>query len=520
MVFDAERSSPRVTAEAGRLPDLRHTASALVRTRSSGAGEGPAGSGVVRSADASAVALPASIREDARDLPVLADVDVLVCGGGPAGTAAAIAAARNGSRTLLLERHGFLGGMATAGLVVPHWDSHQNGGINADVIARLDALEGWGAEGWKISFDPELWKHVSEDLVLESGSDLLYHSLVVATLRAGDAVRGVVIETKSGRFAVLAKVVVDCTGDGDVAARAGAHFEKGRGDGLMQPMTTMFRLGGVSWVQRRNAELRELIEQAIERTGDHYRLPYDYPWAIHLPNPGEVAVMLAHVRNVDGTDVRDLTRAEIDGRRQTLAVVDFLRRRVAEFENAYLIETAPQVGVRETRRISGEYLLTGDDVASGRSFEDAVARVSFPADIHEPEGTGQVGFRVGSGPARRGSYDIPYRALIPRSIDQLLVAGRCISGTFEAHASYRVKGPCMAMGQAAGIAASLSADSGVAPRDLSIAELRRGLLDQQVKLDTDPRTSRDWRWETVENDPDFRPDRRSTRQLSPYHGPG
>ncbi|WP_158564172.1 FAD-dependent oxidoreductase [Jiangella anatolica] len=250
------------------------------------------------------------VREEARELPVLADVDVLVCGGGPAGTAAAIAAARNGSKTLLLERHGFLGGMATAGLVVPHWDSHQNGGVNADLIDRLESREGWGAEGWKISFDPELWKHVSEDLVLDSGSDLLYHTFVVGTLRTGRAVKGVVIETKSGRFAVLARVVVDCTGDGDVAARAGAHFEKGRGDGLMQPMTTMFRLGGVTWVQRRNAGLRDLIEQAIERTGDEYRLPYDYPWAIHLPNPGEVAVMLVHVRDVDGTDVRDLTRAE------------------------------------------------------------------------------------------------------------------------------------------------------------------------------------------------------------------
>ncbi|SEE56237.1 FAD-dependent oxidoreductase [Jiangella alba] len=460
------------------------------------------------------------VHEEARELPVLADVDVLVCGGGPAGTAAAIASARSGSKTLLLERHGFLGGMATAGLVVPHWDSHQNGGVNADVIDRLGSRGGWGAEGWKISFDPELWKHVSEDLVLDSGSDLLYHTFVVGTLRAGRAVKGVVIETKSGRFAVLARVVVDCTGDGDVAARAGAHFEKGRDDGLMQPMTTMFRLGGVTWVQRRNAELRDLIEQAIERTGDEYRLPYDYPWAIHLPNPGEVAVMLVHVRDVDGTDVRDLTRAEIDGRRQTLAVVDFLRRHVAEFADAHLIETAPQVGVRETRRITGEYVLTGDDVASGRSFEDAVATVSFPADIHEPAGTGQVGFRVGSGPVRRGRYDIPYRALIPRDIDQLVVAGRCISGTFEAHASYRVKGPCMAMGQAAGVAASLSASSGVAPRDLAVRDLRRALLEQNVKLDTDSTDVRDWRWETVENDPTYRPDRGTMRQLSAYHGPG
>ncbi|PZF82403.1 FAD-dependent oxidoreductase [Jiangella anatolica] len=178
------------------------------------------------------------------------------------------------------------------------------------------------------------------------------------------------------------------------------------------------------------------------------------------------------------------------------------------------------MGVRETRRITGEYVLTGEDVASGRSFEAAVASVSFPADIHEPAGTGQVGFRVGSGPVKRSSYEIPYRALIPRDIDQLVMAGRCISGTFEAHASYRVKGPCMAMGQAAGLAASLSASSGVAPRDLAIGDLRGGLLGQNVKLDTDSADVRDWRWETVESDPTYRPDRGRTRQSSAYHGPG
>lgn len=493
------------------------TAAGLLRTASNGGREGPGRSGVFRAKSASPPPAIRTVCEAQRELSVLGEVDVLVCGGGPAGTGAAIAAARTGASTLLVERYGFLGGMATAGLVVPHFDCFLNRGLNQELIDRLKEREAWGAEFWRISFDPEQFKHVSEDLVLESGCDLLYHSFAVAALVEGDRIRGAVIETKSGRHAVLAKVVVDCTGDGDVAARAGAPFAKGREeDGALQPMTMMFRLGGVQWVQTHSTQMMALVQEALERTREPFRLAFERPWAIHLPNPGEVAVQLVHVRGVDATDVRDMTRAEIEGRRQTQAVVQFIRQHVPEFREAYLIETATQIGVRETRRILGDYVLTGEDVIEGRKFADGVATASFGIDIHRPDDNGQTGIRT------KGAYDIPYRCLVPRELEQLLVAGRCISGTFEAHASYRVKGPCMAMGQAAGTAAALAARHGVSPRQLDVSALRSTLQQQGVVLHEPGVPER-----TGEHEPMNRPARPSralaealASGVSNYHGPG
>ncbi len=458
-------------------PQIEPTAAGLMLTASNGGTSGPGGSGVIRPLQSTSISSVRSVREAQRDLPVMGDVDVLVCGGGPAGIGAATAAARTGARTLLLERYGFLGGMATGGLVIPHFDCFLNDGLNKEIIGRLAERKAWGAPHWKINYDPEQFKHVSEAMVLESGSDVLYHSLAVAAIMDGDRLRGAVIETKSGRYAVAAKVVVDCTGDGDVAARAGAAFAKGRDqDGQMQPLTLMFRLGGLSWVQTNGTELCEKIEQAIADHGHHYRLPFKRPWTLHTPNLDEVLVQYVHVRSVDGTNVRELTRAEIDARRQVQAAVDFLRAHVPEFRNAYLIETACQIGVRETRRVLGEYVLTGDDCIAGRSFPDAIAKSSFGIDIHNLDNLEQTGIKL------KGAYDIPYRCLVPQKIEQLLVAGRCISGTHEAHASYRVKGPCLATGQAAGAAAALAVRHDTTPRQLDVDALRAELMRQGVKL--------------------------------------
>ena len=469
------------------LPHAGPTQAGLIRTASNGGCEGEGRSGVIVPDAGAGHPSVVSIREVERSLPVLGEVDVLVCGGGPAGTGAAIAAARTGARTLLVEQYGYLGGMSTVGLVVPHFDCFLNRGLNLEMIDLLRERGAWGADFWKISFDPEQYKMVSEDMVLDSGSDLLYHAFAVAALVEDGRVRGAVIETKSGRFAVLAGTVVDCTGDGDVAARAGVAFEKGRpGDGVLQPMTMMFRMGGVDWVQTDGTQMFELVQKAIVRTGHPFRLPFERPWAIHLPNPGEVAVQLTHVRGVDATDVRDLTRAEIEARRQTRAVAEFLCRYVPEFQGAYLIETAAQVGIRETRRIVGAYVLTLEDLKAGRKFDDGVATASFGVDIHDPVGKSQIG-----GPLT-GVYDIPYRCLIPRDVEQLLVAGRCISGTHEAHASYRVKGPCLAMGQAAGTAAALSVRHATSPRQLDAGVLRRELERQGVELGATERPDPDW----------------------------
>lgn len=499
----------RVSTADTHVPDMTPIAERLFRTRSTG-GLHDAGSGV---RPASTPQQPRSLLlEEAKHLPVLAEVDVLVCGGGPAGTAAAIAAARAGASTLLVERYGFLGGMATAGLVVPHFNPHLNRGLNGEIIRKLDDLDAWGAEFWKISFDPEKWKHVSEELVLDAGADLLYHAHVTAAIVDGDTVRGAVIETKSGRFALYSRVVVDCTGDGDVAARAGASYDKGReSDGLMQSMTTMFRLGGVQWVQRGPEELWQLMDDAIRSSSSDYRLPFEYPWAIHLPNPDEIAVQLVHIRGVDGTDVRDLTLAEIEGRRQALTVVAFLHDHVPGFENSYLIDTAAQVGVRETRRIRGEYTVTIDDIAAGRHFDDSVASVSFPIDIHESDSERQTVRSVAR--SARGAYDIPLRAMIPLGLENILVAGRAISGTYEAHASYRVKGPCVAMGQGAGVAAATAALAGASVRETPFAEVRSVLEGQGVRF-WDANGGERIVTET-ENDPHAR-----RRPISAYRGPG
>jgi hypothetical protein len=230
----------------------------------------------------------------------------------------------------------------------------------------------------------------------------------------------------------------------------------------------------------------QLVQRAIAETGHHFRLAFERPWAIHLPNPGEVVVQLVHVRGVDATDARDLTRAEIEGRRQTRAVVEFLTQNVPEFDGAYLIETAAQIGIRETRRILGDYVLSLEDLQAARKFDDGIATVSFGVDIHDPVGKSQVG-----GPIT-GVYDIPYRCLVPRNVEGLLVAGRCISGTHEAHASYRVKGPCLAMGQAAGTSAALSVRGGVHPRELDAGALREELRRQGVDLDATERPSPEW----------------------------
>jgi ribulose 1,5-bisphosphate synthetase/thiazole synthase len=506
----------KVTYGRERLPAAGPTLAGLFDTPSNSAGAmlveaGTGGSGI-RPPEAMREPL-GTVLEGPRRIPVIADVDVLVCGGGPAGTAASIAAARHGATTLLLERDGYLGGMASGGLVVPHFNPHNNRGINSEMVAALQKSGSWGAEFWKISFDPERWKHVSESLVLESGSDLLLHAVVVGAIVEDGHVRGVVFESKSGRFAVLAKVIVDATGDADVAAFAGADYHLGRdGDGAVQSMTTMFRLGGVNWVQRGPHELWDLVADATERTGSSYRLPFDRPWAIHLPNPGEVAVQLTHMRGVDGTDVRQLTRAEIEGRRQSAVVADFLRDNVPEFAHSHLIDTAAQVGVRETRRIIGDYTLTAEDVLAGRFFHDGIASVSFPIDIHESDDFRQVVREVAVN--RRGAYDIPYRSLLPAGLEGILVAGRPISGTHEAHASYRVKGPCMAMGQAAGTAAALAAAKGVDPRGLSAEDVRRALADDGVKIW--PEVTRSGAWPSHDHEPMNERRRSAVR----YMGPG
>lgn len=438
--------------------------------------------------------------------------DVLVAGGGVAGVAAAVSAARQGARTLLVERYGFLGGLATAGLVNPFMSSHTStgeplvGGFFREMCARMKDMGGLFGR----AFDPEAMKYAAQEMVLEAGGQLLYHTWITDVRKRGAEVIGVDAVTKSGTEHIAAKVIVDATGDGDLAAMAGAPFEMGNPQhGLTQAMTLMFTVGGVElrpaleYALRHPDQMRfpkpatpedvdRMLQGAVGVAGFYkevdeardkgeFPVPQEMVFFIAMPTPGQVVVNTTHIGGLDGTDSWDLTKAEIEGRRQAMSLMDFFKKYVPGFEKSYLIQTAPQMGIRETRRIIGEHVFNVDDVAQGRKYEDVVMRSAYAVDIHSPVGRGYVrkdDGKPGIGPARGDWYEVPYRCLVPLGVDQLLVAGRCISSTHEGQAAMRIMPNCMALGQAAGTAAALCVETGASPRSLDPVRLRRVLLEQ------------------------------------------
>jgi hypothetical protein len=415
-----------------------------------------------------------TVTEAPRKMPVVADVDVLVVGGGPAGVGAGLAAGREGARTLIVERHGMLGGMWTAGLVNPLFEFRKKGWIVQELIDRLEADGAWRDTPPRSTFDVDAMVFTLESMMAEANVDFWYHVLMADTIVQDEQVRGVVVGSKAGREAILAKVVVDCTGDGDVAARAGVPYELGRlADGLMQPMTLMFEIDGLGdYSQARKPHTYDQMVEAIDSHGLDIELPFgrvNYaPAIITMPRRGSAAVQATHVYRLNGIDPRDVTQGIVEARKQARALVRVLRC-IEGLENVRLIRTAPTLGIRETRRIRGRYRLTMDDLSEGRKFDDAVTFCSFGVDIHEP--APGAGVPSGHG-APMKPYEIPYRCLLPERTGNLIVAGRCISGSHEAHASYRVTGTCMAMGQAAGLAAAWSAANDTSPTSLPGAELR------------------------------------------------
>jgi FAD dependent oxidoreductase len=459
-----------------------------------------------------------------RDAALAGETDVLVVGGGPAGLGAAIGAADAGARVILAERYGFLGGNATAALVMPLMSFHTQrhaavrGTAASEAAALLPTDHGPGepvvagvlkrllerlvsvggaippslATGYVVPFDPEWFKLVALDLLNEAGVQFLLHAFASGVLTEnsskGSRVSGAVFETKSGPVAIRAKVVVDCTGDADMAVQAGAPFEIGRADGLAQPMTLMFRMvefnriGFEQYVKKNPSQWRgvhglwDLVREAT-RAGD-LELPREDILFFATPHEREVSVNSTRVTRVLGTDVWDLTYAECVSRAQMRQIAEFLRRYVPGFEKSYSAQSGINIGVRETRRIVGEYQLDASDVLNARKFDDAIARGSYPIDIHSPTGTGTVLQRLPPGEA----YDIPLRSLIPQKAEGLIVAGRCISGTHEAHSSYRVMPIVMATGQAAGVCAALAARRGVSVREVPAADVQGELLHQGASL--------------------------------------
>jgi glycine/D-amino acid oxidase-like deaminating enzyme len=450
-----------------------------------------------------------------------ASVDVVVCGGGPAGIGAAIGAADAGARVALVERYGFLGGNATAALVMPlmsyHTQKHKRekrgdvtlmptdhgdgdpviGGVLQRLLLALVQVNGAIAPspdtGYTVPFDPEAFKSVALNLLDMAGVEFLLHAFVSDALIEHGRVAGVVLETKSGPLVIEARAVIDCTGDADVAARAGAPFEIGRpSDGLTQPMTLMARIGEfdrtkfAEYVRAHPGQWRgvhglwDLIKQASE--AGELKLPREDILFFATPHEREISLNSTRVNRVLGSDVWDWTLAELTARRQLRMIEKFLRRHVPGFERAYVIQSGVQAGVRETRRIEGDYRLTVDDILGARKFEDVIARGTYPVDIHSPTGKGTVLKHLPPGEA----YDIPLRALLPRGLDHLLVAGRAISGTHEAHSSYRVMPISMATGQGAGVCAALAARHGVSPRAVEVREVQAELRRQGALLEWPP----------------------------------
>ena len=444
------------------------------------------------------------------------DCDVLVVGGGTAGLGAAMGAAAAGGRVIVGERHRFLGGDAPGALVMPLMSFHTQRGPAAPGTASelmpgdhgpgdptvqgalrrlLERLEAAGGSlrpspqtGFVVPFDPEVLKLVALDLLDEAGVRVLLYAFASGVIGAPRP-DGVVFETKSGPLVITARSIVDATGDGDVAALAGAPFEIGRlGDELVQPMTLMFRMveferNDFSAYRQAHPDqwrgvhgLWDLVRRASE--AGELALTREDILFFGTPHEREVSVNSTRVTGLLGTSVWDLTAAEWQARRQMRQIAAFLRKYVPGFERSYVAQSGVTIGVRETRRITGEYQLTARDLLEARKWDDAIARGTYPLDIHNPQGKGTALMRLPPGEF----YEIPLRCLLPQRLDRLVVAGRCISGTHEAHSSYRVMPIAMATGQAAGVCAALAARGGKAARDVPARDVQAELRRQGAAL--------------------------------------
>jgi hypothetical protein len=439
-----------------------------------------------------------TVLEPARQVPVQGAYEIVVLGGGPAGIAAATAAARAGRRTLLIERYGFLGGMGTAAGVTNFCGLHANvhgehrrvvEGIAADLLDRIDRLGGLNAPHRVLgridaqAYDTSAYKLAADDLLLAAGVDILFHALAAGVqMEAEDRIAALFVETKSGRRAILADLFIDCSGDGDIAFWAGAPYEVGDGQGNMLYPSAMFRINAVdaARVDHDWGALARLMAEA-ERTSNR-RFPRKSPIVRPQKHGIEWRANMTQVagedgRAIDGTNAEELSRGEIVGRRQIADVFQFLKT-VPGFEQSYIVDIAPQLGIRETRRIRGAYMLSEEDVLGCADFDDSIGVNGWPIEAHV---AGDVVFRFAP-EGSRGFNELPYRMLLPQKVGNLLIAGRCASMTHMGQSAARVSGACFVMGEAAGTAADMALAAGAAPADIDITELQARLQRAGVFL--------------------------------------
>lgn len=426
-----------------------------------------------------------------RQLTKLWDADVVVVGSGTAGSCAAIAAARNGAKTVLAERFGFLGGTSTQvldtfyGFYTPGTAAYKVvGGVPDDVVAALNGYRAaferpnsFGA-GTGITYDPTILKIVWETLALEAGVQILFHSFCTDVVMQGGRMAGVILDGKRGLLKINARVVVDCSGDADVCHWAGAPYERAGDIDPAQTFTTTFRMVNVD-TARAQAFGKKAMWQKMDEAANSgaYQLPRrEGSWHI-TTQAGVIHTIMTRVADLDGTDPVALTAAEIEGRRQALEYGRFLHDIIPGYENASLSWMSHPIGVRETRRIYGQYRLTREDCLSGRKFSDAVGACGAPIeDHHAGKDTAWVYLPDGM------TYDIPFRTLIPQKVTGLLVAGRCFSATHDAHASCRSMAQTMTMGQAAGTAAALAVKMDLQPHEIEVGALQERLRQMGAKF--------------------------------------
>ena len=433
------------------------------------------------------------IKENSREIPVIGSYDVIVCGGGPSGLIAAAAAARNGARTLLIERYGFVGGMATSALVTPISEFRINGkqhigGIPFELMQKAAALGGAeiDRDSGNYPVHDELLKLAAQRLLLESGVTLLYHTWFSDCIVADGRVTHIIVQNKAGRVAYAGKAFIDCTGDADIVRAAG--FKTVKGD-VLQPASLWFQLGGVDtdaltpiFGDAVNGILpvSDVIRGRLAELHEQGAIPiFGGPWINRFFHDGMVSINLLR-EPTDASDPEWFTRTECSMRENLQLIIEVMRDNFPEFKNCWLAKSGIQTGVRETYRIVGMYELNADDIVNPKAFPDTIAKGAHVIDIHESNSYHQKEFFI-----PKKEYNVPFRCLVPQGGINLVTAGRCLSADGPGFGSVRVMATCMAMGQGAGTAAAISVESGCSMSEMDFGLLRQKLIDQEAVVDFD-----------------------------------
>ncbi len=424
-----------------------------------------------------------------KQLQVRGTYDVVVAGSGPAGICAAVAAAREGAKVALVERYGVVGGNLTTGYVGPILGMVGKGTMRDELVELLGVPENDMIGVTGRAHDFEMAKIRLMQFVNHPNIDVYLQTTVTDVIKEGDTLKGIIATSGEGQFALLGKVTIDATGDGLVSYLAGATTEKGREDGLMQPVTLEFTIDGVD--ESKGVICIGDVDDVM--LGDERFLDYCKRLSLEGEIPERIAAVRLHptthsgerqvnttqVNGVDMTRVDHIFKADLELREQILTLIDFFHKHIPGYENCRIISSGTTTGVRETRRVIGDYIITAEEMAAGCRFDDVIVhRAEFIVDIHNPEGSGQAEEHI----QYCDPYDLPYRCFTPKGIENLYTAGRCISGTHRAHASYRVMSICMAMGEAVGVAAAMCSEKGCTPRALDVKELQNRLTNKGIEL--------------------------------------